>query len=91
MRVIYNYIFFLKKMYQKTISNYNIFESNLSQDIIESMELFTPREIDTTINNIMAKNIQKLSLTDLMKHRNQNKLNLENINFKAKQDKRIGF
>lgn len=81
----------IQKMYQKTISNYNIFEPNLSEDIIESMELFTPREIDTAINNIMAKNIQKLSLTDLMKHRNQNRLNLENINFKSRQDKKIGF
>ena len=83
--------YLIDKMYQKTISNYNIFESKLSQDIIESMELFTPREIDTAINNIMAKNIQKLSLTDLMKHRNQNRLNLENINFKSRQDKKIGF
>ena len=46
----------IQKMYQKTISNYNIFEPNLSEDIIESMELFTPREIVTAINNIMAKN-----------------------------------
>jgi ATP-dependent Lon protease len=81
----------IEKMYQKTISHYSIFEPKLSQDIIESMELFTPREIDTAINNIMAKNIQKLSLTDLMKHRNQNRLNLENINFKSRQDKKIGF
>lgn len=81
----------IKKMYKKTISNYSIFEPNLNDNIVESMELFTPREIDTAINNIMAKNIQTLSLTDLMKHRNQNRLSLENINFKARQDKKIGF
>lgn len=84
--------YLIEKMYQKTISNYNIFDNKLSNDIVESMELFTPRQIDGAIQKIIAKNIQKMSLTQIMSHRNENRINLANIDLTTyKKDKKMGF
>ena len=82
----------VKKMYAKTIVDYNIFNDSLSDDIIESMENMTPREIDIAINHIISKNIEKISLQDLNNYNINNKLTLSKVILKNNnKNKKVGF
>lgn len=84
--------YLINKMYKKTISNYNLFESELSEEIILSMENLVPRQIDTAIHKIIAKNIEKLSMKDISKHQTGERISLKYIDFKPqKTEKIIGF
>ena len=84
--------YLINKMYKKIISNYSIFENVLSEEIISSMENMVPRQIDTAIHKIIAKNIEKLSMKDITKHQTESKINLKYIDFRQqKKEKTMGF
>lgn len=81
-----------QKMYEKTISNYSIFNPKLGEEILETLEVLTPREIDTILNEVIAKNIQDIPLEEIYKYNclNSIELKLMGTNMK-KKDTSWGF
>lgn len=80
----------IHKMYSKVISSYGIFDSTLSEDIVEELSTKTPREINNYIQKMIAKNIQNISLDNLLFNK-KDKITLQKIKVPQVTKNKIGF